>query len=96
MTVPAELEPPAQLPAAPVSVERDLSWTVSRHARRLFSLALVGLGLAVATRRPELVAVAAPALVLLCTGRGPGPGRRGWHSGRARPEFSRVSRSRSR
>jgi uncharacterized protein (DUF58 family) len=52
----------------------ELDWTVSRHARRLFDLALAGLALAVVTRRPELVAVAAPALVLLFVWRGPRPG----------------------
>jgi uncharacterized protein (DUF58 family) len=39
----------------------------------LFDLALAGLALAVVTRRPELVAVAAPALVLLFVWRGPRP-----------------------
>jgi uncharacterized protein (DUF58 family) len=55
------------------SVDLELSWTVSMHARRLFNLALAGLALAVVTRRPELVAVAAPALVLLCVWRSPKP-----------------------
>ncbi|MGA3218981.1 MAG: DUF58 domain-containing protein [Acidimicrobiales bacterium] len=57
--------------SSPVRLELD--WTVSRHARRLFNVALVGLVLAVLTRRPELVAVAAPALVLLFVWRGPNP-----------------------
>jgi uncharacterized protein (DUF58 family) len=54
-------------------VDLEPSWTVSRHARRLFDLALAGLALAVVTRRPELVAVSAPALVLLCAWRGARP-----------------------
>jgi uncharacterized protein (DUF58 family) len=54
-------------------VDRQLTWRISRHARRLFHLALAGLALAVVTRRPEFVAVAAPALVLLGTWRGPKP-----------------------
>ena len=56
-----------------VPLRLELGWTVSRHARRLFDLALAGLALAVVTRRPELVAVAAPALVLLFVWRGPRP-----------------------
>ncbi len=54
-------------------VRLELDWTVSRHARRLFHLALAGLVLAVVTRRPELVSVAAPALVLLFVWRSPRP-----------------------
>jgi uncharacterized protein (DUF58 family) len=54
-------------------VDLNLDWTVSRHARRLFNLALTGLALAVVTRRPELVAVSAPALVLLGVWRGAKP-----------------------
>ncbi|MGO9659531.1 MAG: DUF58 domain-containing protein [Acidimicrobiales bacterium] len=64
------LAPPARS-AGPVRLELD--WAVSRHARRLFNLALVGLVLAVLTRRPALVAVAAPALVLLFVWRSPKP-----------------------
>ncbi|HTT90275.1 MAG TPA: DUF58 domain-containing protein [Acidimicrobiales bacterium] len=52
---------------------RRLDWRVSRHARRLSLLALAGLALAVVTKRPEFVAVAAPALVLLGTWRGAKP-----------------------
>jgi uncharacterized protein (DUF58 family) len=54
-------------------VELHLEWHVSAHARRLSYLALAGLGLAVATRRAELVAFAAPALVFLGTWRAPRP-----------------------
>jgi uncharacterized protein (DUF58 family) len=57
--------------AAPV--ELALEWGVSAHARRLFYLALAGVGLAVVTRRTELVAFAAPALVLLGAWRAPRP-----------------------
>ncbi len=54
-------------------VNRRLDWRISRHARRLSLLALAGLALAVVTKRPEFVAVAAPALVLLGTWRGTKP-----------------------
>jgi uncharacterized protein (DUF58 family) len=40
-------------------------WTLSAHARRLLTLALTGLLLAVVSGRPELAGVAAPALLLL-------------------------------
>ena len=46
-----------------------LSWSLSSHARRLVTLALGGLAIAVVTRRPEFAAAAAPALVLLATWR---------------------------
>jgi uncharacterized protein (DUF58 family) len=67
----AEARPRSLSSTVPLRLELD--WTVSRHARRLFDLALAGLALAVVTRRPELVAVAAPALVLLFVWRGPRP-----------------------
>ena len=54
-------------------VNRQLKWRISRHARRLSLVALAGLALAVVTRRPEFVAVAAPALVLLSTWRSTKP-----------------------
>ena len=44
-----------------------LSWAPSRHGRSLLNLVLASLALAVVTRRPELVALAAPGLVLLGT-----------------------------
>jgi uncharacterized protein (DUF58 family) len=56
-----------------LALKRQLKWTISRHARRLFHLALAGLAVAVVARRPEFVAVAAPALVLLGTWRGAKP-----------------------
>ena len=49
-----------------------LQWNLSRHARRLLTLALAGLALALVTRRPEFAGAAAPALLLLSPGR---PGR---------------------
>jgi uncharacterized protein (DUF58 family) len=49
-----------------------LQWYLSRHARRLLTLALAGLALALVTRRPEFAGAAAPALLLLSPGR---PGR---------------------
>ena len=67
----AEARPRSLSSAVPLRLE--LRWTVSRHARRLFDLALAGLVLAVVTRRPEMVAVAAPALVLLFVWRGSKP-----------------------
>jgi uncharacterized protein (DUF58 family) len=47
--------------------EVTLSWSLSGHARRLVTLALAGLAIAVVSRRPEFAAAAAPALVLLAT-----------------------------
>ncbi len=54
-------------------LNRQLRWRISRHARRLTLVALAGLALAVVTRRPEFVAVAAPSLVVLSTWRGSKP-----------------------
>jgi uncharacterized protein (DUF58 family) len=51
-----------------------LDWHVSRHGRRLFALSVVALGLAVVLRRPELVALCAPALVVLFAWPAPRPG----------------------
>ncbi len=42
-------------------------WGLSAHARRLLTLALAGLVIAVATGRPEYAGLAAPALLLLAT-----------------------------
>src|ERR1039457_5007643 len=52
-----------------------LSWSLSGHARRLVTLALAGLAIAVVSRRPEFAAAAAPALVLLATWRRDRPGQ---------------------
>lgn len=46
-----------------------LCWGTSRHARRLLTLALAGLVIAIVTGRPEFAGVAAPAVVLLATWR---------------------------
>jgi uncharacterized protein (DUF58 family) len=46
-----------------------LQWGLSRHARRLITLALAGLVVAVITRRAEFAGVAAPAALLLATWR---------------------------
>ncbi len=40
-------------------------WSLSRHARRLLTLAVAGLAIALVTRRPEFAGAAAPALLLL-------------------------------
>jgi uncharacterized protein (DUF58 family) len=44
-----------------------VQWGLSAHARRLLTLALTGLVLAVATGRPEFAGLAAPAVLLLAT-----------------------------
>jgi uncharacterized protein (DUF58 family) len=49
-----------------------VAWRLSRHARRLVTLALAALFLAVLTRRAEFAGLAAPALLLLVP-RSPGP-----------------------
>jgi uncharacterized protein (DUF58 family) len=54
--------------AAP-GTERELHWRSSRHARRLLTLGLAGLLIAILARRPEFAGLAAPALLLLVAGR---------------------------
>ncbi len=44
-------------------------WDVSPHARRLLTLAMAGLVIAIITRRPEFAGLAAPAVLLLATWR---------------------------
>jgi uncharacterized protein (DUF58 family) len=44
-----------------------LRWGLSRHGRRLLTLALTGLVIAIITRRPEFAGLAAPAVLLLAT-----------------------------
>ncbi|MBO0832088.1 MAG: DUF58 domain-containing protein, partial [Actinobacteria bacterium] len=44
-----------------------VQWGMSAHARRLLTLALAGLVLAIATGRPEFAGLAAPAMLLLAT-----------------------------
>ncbi len=57
-------------PGSPAtSTELELRWRSSRHTRRLLTLGLTGLFIAVLARRPEFAGLAAPALVLLAAGR---------------------------
>ena len=71
----------AQPPIEPAGQPRpvQLSWALSGHARRLLTLALAGLLIAVTTRRAEFAAAAGPALLLLA----------GWRQDR--PRSLRVS-----
>jgi uncharacterized protein (DUF58 family) len=48
--------------------EFELQWRSSRHARRLLTLSLAGVVIALIARRPEFAGVAAPALLLLAAG----------------------------
>ena len=52
-----------------------MAWAPSAHARRLLTLAVAGLALAILTRRPEFAGLAAPALLLLATWRTDRPAR---------------------
>jgi uncharacterized protein (DUF58 family) len=57
-------------PGSPAAgTELELRWRSSRHTRRLLTLGLTGLLIAVLARRPEFAGLAAPALVLLAAGR---------------------------
>jgi uncharacterized protein (DUF58 family) len=57
-------------PGSPAGgTELELRWRSSRHARRLLTLGLAGLFIAVLARRPEFAGLAAPALLLLAAGR---------------------------
>jgi uncharacterized protein (DUF58 family) len=67
--------PGADAPATALA----LSWQISGHARRLLTLAVAALAIAVGTGRPEFAGLAAPALLLLAAGR------------RGRPAEVRVS-----
>src|SRR6201995_744534 len=55
----------------------ELRWRLSRHARRLVTLALAGLAIALVTVRPECAGVAAPALLILAARRPDRPARVG-------------------
>jgi len=55
----------------------ELRWRLSRHARRLITLGLAGLVIALITGRPEFVGVAAPALLILAARRPDRPARVG-------------------
>jgi uncharacterized protein (DUF58 family) len=50
--------------------ELELHWRSSRHARRLLTLGVACVFIALLARRPEFAGVAAPALLLLAAGRG--------------------------
>jgi len=49
--------------------ELELVWRSSRHARRLLTLSLAGVLIALLAGRPEFAGAAAPALLLLAAGR---------------------------
>jgi len=51
----------------PVFHRMRVRWRLSAHGRRLLTLALTGLVVAIITRRPEFIALAAPALLLLAS-----------------------------
>jgi uncharacterized protein (DUF58 family) len=53
--------------------QREVRWELSPHARRLLTLGLGGLVLAIITGRPEFAGLAAPALLLLATWRSDRP-----------------------
>ena len=64
-----------------------MRWTLSRHARRLLTLAAAALLIAVLTRRAEFAGLAAPALLLLGAARPSRPPRLGV---RVRPTATRL------
>jgi uncharacterized protein (DUF58 family) len=64
MSSPAPNEDPARPGTA-----LELRWRSSRHARRLLTLGLAGVFIAMLARRPEFAGLAAPALLLLAAGR---------------------------
>ena len=71
---------PAQGTTGAAGGERSapqLRWQLSRHARRLVTLALAGLAIALVSGRPEFAGVAAPALLLLAARRPARPARVG-------------------
>ncbi len=55
--------------AAAPATALALSWRISGHARRLLTLAVAALAIAVGTGRPEFAGLAAPAVLLLAAGR---------------------------
>lgn len=66
MASPAGQDEPRQFP---------VRWGLSAHARRLLTLSLAGLIIAIVTRRPEFAGLAAPAVLLLATWRTERPGQ---------------------
>ncbi len=81
-------------PAAAAAATRQVrpQWSASAHARRLITLALTGLIIALITRRPEFAGVAAPAVLLLAARR---PGRPGQVGVSVRPAVTRLSEGES-
>src|ERR1700749_779720 len=74
------------------ATELELRWRSSRHARRLLTLGLAGLFIAVLARRPEFAGLAAPALLLLAAGRAPRRAARATRAaGRARRRPPRIT-----
>jgi uncharacterized protein (DUF58 family) len=67
--------------------EVRVRWTLSRHARRLLTLAAAAVVVAVITRRVEFAGLAAPALLLLGAGR---PSRPAKLAVRVRPTTTRL------
>jgi uncharacterized protein (DUF58 family) len=61
--------------ATGADLPRRVSWSLSAHARRLLTLALAALVLAVITGRAEFAGLAAPAVLLLACWRARRPGR---------------------
>jgi uncharacterized protein (DUF58 family) len=66
--MPAAIVPDDPLQREP-GHELELAWRSSRHARRLLTLSLAGVVIALLAGRPEFAGVAAPALLLLAAGR---------------------------
>jgi uncharacterized protein (DUF58 family) len=75
MTVPDRGVPRAAPPVSGRPVKLTPRWGLSAHARRLLTLGLAGLLIAVITRRAEFAAAAAPALLLLAGWRPDRPGQ---------------------
>jgi uncharacterized protein (DUF58 family) len=67
--------PPAAAEAGGERCEAELRWRLSPHARRLATLGLAGLVIALISGRPEFAGVAAPALLLLAARRAAQPAR---------------------
>ena len=65
--------PVPEAPAESASRQVPVRWRLSAHARRLVTLAMAGLAIAVVTHRPEYAGVAAPAVLLLVNWRGGRP-----------------------
>jgi uncharacterized protein (DUF58 family) len=63
----------ADPPTEPGARSLKVTWALSAHARRLITLALAGLLLAVITRRAEFAGLAAPALLVLASWRADHP-----------------------